>query len=270
MTQTDTSTDTGIRLNKYLAHLGIASRRTIDEYISQGKIKVNGKTNIKLGTKIEPNTDVIEVNGKKIANKTEDLTYVILNKPRGVLSTASDEMGRISVLDLVNDTNRSQQPTTNNQQLNSRLYPVGRLDKDSHGLILLTNDGDLSYKLTHPKYHVAKIYRVKIRGFAHNETLAKIRRGVYLEDGKTARAKAKIIYRNSNETMLEITLFEGKKRQIRRMCSTLSITLLDLQRIAIGPINLGELQMGKWRKLAENEVESLRKSVQNLQSPNNP
>ncbi len=244
-----------IRLNKYLANLGIASRRSIDEFISQGKIKINGKILKDLGIKVDPQKDDIEVNGKKIAQQTQELTYIILNKPRGVLSTAEDESGRVSVVDLV--------------KLPMRLYPVGRLDKESHGLILLTNDGDLAYKLTHPKFHVPKVYRAKMRGFVTNENIAKMRRGVYLEDGKTAPAKVRTIYRNSNETMLEITLYEGKKRQIRRMSAHLHINLLDLQRIAIGAIPLGELQMGKWRKLSENEVASLKNCALNQQQRTN-
>jgi 23S rRNA pseudouridine2605 synthase len=242
-----------IRLNKYLAGLGVASRRTIDEYISAGKIKINSKINTELGVKIDPLSDEIEVDGKKIIYKPEELTYVILNKPRGILSTVEDEEGRTSVTDLV--------------KLPLRLYPVGRLDKDSHGLILLTNDGELAYKLTHPKYHVPKVYRAKMRGFVTNQVLAKMRRGVNLEDGKTARSKVKIIYRNSNETMLEITLFEGKKRQIRRMSSALRITLLDLQRISIGSIQLGDLEMGRWRTLDASEVEQLRVPYSQYQQP---
>lgn len=234
-----------IRLNKFLAQIGIASRRAIDEFIIQGRISINGKVSKQLGIKIDPQRDQIMIDNRKIDNASEKLIYIILNKPKGVISTAKDNFGNTTVLDLV--------------KTNARLYPVGRLDQDSHGIILLTNDGSLTYKLTHPKYHIAKIYRVTILGFANDINIKKLSQGVLLDDGKTAPAVVKIINRNERQTILEITLYEGKKRQIRRMCSTLHLHLTDLQRIAIGPIQLGSLGIGKWRNLSQKEINYLKR-----------
>ena len=207
-----------VRINKFLASLGIASRRKIDEMILMGKIKINNKVITQLGTKINPNKDIVEVDNKKIqTQQTENFTYIILNKPKGIIATASDTHYRKTVLDIVNSK--------------QRLYPVGRLDQDSRGLILLTNDGKLTYALTHPKYHVPKTYEVKILGNVKDSIVEKLRNGVELEEGKTAKADIKICQRNVKQSLLEITLYEGKKRQIRRMCAALHLFLIDLRRI---------------------------------------
>jgi len=235
-----------IRLNKYLALLGIASRRKADALITAGKIIINGVVTTKLGTKIRAGKDEIIVNGRKVNAKLKTPTYIILNKPKGVVSTAKDPFGYTTVLDLVKSP--------------VRLYPVGRLDQDSHGLILLTNDGDLTLKLTHPKYHIPKVYRVTILGFVADAKISQLRSGVTLEDGRTAPTKVTIITHSPRQTVLEMTLWEGKKRQIRRMCAALHLHLTDLQRIAIGPLVLAnELKLGKWRRLSTEEISSLKK-----------
>lgn len=244
-----------IRLNKYLAQLGVASRRKADELIIAGKIIVNGKIIIELGTKINPDKDQIEVNGKKINTKLEDLTYIILNKPKGYFSTTSDPYAKRTILDLLKSPIKKGQVA--GRGVLPRLYPVGRLDQDSHGLILLTNDGDLTYKLTHPKYHIPKVYIVTILGFVTDQNISNLTKGVLLDDGKTKPCKIKIINRNPRQTQLEIILYEGKKRQIRRMCAALHLHLTDLQRIAIGRLKLGKLGLGKWKYLSTEEVKIL-------------
>lgn len=234
-----------IRINKYLASIGIASRRQIDNFIDQGEISINGNILSEKGIKIDPDTDIIKVNGKAVSRQAQEKEYIILNKPIGVLSTAKDTHGRQTVLDLIKSK--------------SRLYPIGRLDQNSHGLIILTNDGDLTLKLTHPRNHISKVYLAKILGQVKEDKIRKMKDGVELEDGLTAPAKVETISQSQYQTVLQITLFEGKKRQIRHMCATLHLYLQDLQRIAIGPIKLGNLDQGEWRKLTKEEVKLLQK-----------
>jgi 23S rRNA pseudouridine2605 synthase len=234
-----------IRINKYLASIGVASRRKVDELIDQEKISVNNKILKEKGYKIDPQKDEIKVDGKIVTlTDNKECIYIILNKPQGVVSTTADTHNRHTILDLV----KSQ----------TRLFPVGRLDQDSRGLILLTNDGNLTYKLTHPKYHIAKTYLVKILGKVKLSQIEKLRIGIELEDGLTQPAKVKIVAQKQHQTILEIKLFEGKKRQIRAMCSALHLHVQDLQRIAIGTIKLGDLTEGKWRNLNAEEIKSLK------------
>lgn len=232
-----------MRINKYLASLGIASRRKIDEMVEEGQIKVNGKI-AKLGDQIDPVKDKVEVDDREVAAKKEKLTYVILNKPKGVVSTAAEFPNERTVLDLV--------------ESDIRLYPVGRLDKDSTGLILLTNDGELTNRLTHPKYHIPKTYEVMILGPVVDEKLSALRNGIELEDGKTAPAEVIVTSKTSHHTWLKIVLKEGKKRQIRRMASALHLHVEDLKRVSIGPIKIGNLAVGKFRNLRLDEIESLK------------
>lgn len=235
-----------VRLNKYLSSQGVASRRKIDELVLQKKVEVNNKVVESLGTKIDPNKDRVSVNGKVVQQETSPLVYLALNKPKGVISTTSDEHGRKSVLDLVN--------------LPLRLFSVGRLDSQSTGLILLTNDGPLSNKLTHPKFHIPKTYLVTIESYVSDQALQKIKDGIDLKDGKTLPAQAKIVGRTKGLVKLEIVLNEGKNRQIRRMCAALNLQLRELKREAIGPIKLKGLRIGQWRELSKEEVDSLRSS----------
>lgn len=231
-----------MRINKYLASLGIASRRKIDEMVEDGLIKVNGKIP-KLGDQIEPGKDKIEINGQEIKSN-EKLTYIILNKPQGYTSTAAKIKGEKNVLELV--------------KTNVRLYPVGRLDKDSTGLILLTNDGELTQKLTHPKFHIPKTYEVLLLGNVSDTQLEIMRKGIKLEDGITKPADVVVIKKNPpNNTLIQMTLYEGKKRQIRRMTAALHLHIIDLRRISIGPLKLAGLPMGKFRNLTSEEVKSL-------------
>lgn len=234
-----------MRVNKFLAHAGVASRRKVDELIEAGKVQVNGKKAV-LGQKIDPQKDEISVSGKSIKFE-EELEYFVLNKPIGVTSTVADKHAARTVLDLV--------------KVKSRVYPVGRLDQNSKGLILLTNDGDLANLLTHPRYHVPKVYEVLFKGNITAEKIGRIEKGIELEEGKTKEAKVKIKTQDNNKTLLEITLFEGRKRQIRRMAEKLHLYILSLKRISIGPVKLGSLESGKFRKLTNEEISALKKSA---------
>ena len=230
------------RLDKFLANAGIASRRSIKTLLKENEVTVNGKRVKENGTRIVPQKDDIKVNGKKI--KQDDFVYYLLNKPIGVISTSSDELGRDNVTDLVDR--------------HIRVYPVGRLDKDTHGAILLTNDGDLTHKLTHPKFHVPKKYLLKIEGNISDDKIQRLRNGVTLTDGITASAKV----RKASEYSFEMEIFEGRYRQIRRMCEALFINLVDLQRTDFGPIKLAGLKKGKYRELTKLEIEKLKQAVE--------
>jgi pseudouridine synthase len=235
-----------MRVNKYLASLGIASRRKADEMILAGKVQLNGKILTEVGKQIIPEEDAITVNSKEVGKKIEKV-YLMLNKPKGIISTVSDDRGRKTVLDIV---------TTE-----PGVFPVGRLDEDSTGLILLTNDGDLAFRLTHPKYEVEKTYRLLVHIKMTTTQMEKLRKGVKLEDGMTAPAKINKIWGTNEETVLEVKIHEGRKRQIRRMCEVLGLPLVELERVAIGSLLLGEMEYGKYRKLSEKEIEGLKTSV---------
>lgn len=232
-----------MRINKYLASIGIASRRKVDELIEEGRVKINGKT-ANLGDQVDPQKDIVEVDGKKVGEK-EKLVYIALNKPEGYTSTAAHIKGEKSVLELI------ESPV--------RLYPVGRLDRDSTGLIILTNDGELALKLTHPKFHVPKTYEVKVLGNVSKTQIEMMEKGIKLEEGTTKPAKVQIKMQSlPHHSILEITLYEGKKRQIRRMLATLHLHVLDLKRTSIGQVKIGNLPLGKFRNLSEEEIKSLK------------
>lgn len=234
--------DTTIRLNKYLANLGICSRREVKQLLKAQALTVNGKQVVEPGTRIDPYHDTIKLNGEKI--KPPRLVYYLLNKPKNVVSTTTDEFGRKNVTALI--------PTK------ERIYPVGRLDKDTTGLIILTNDGALTNLLTHPKYHVNKVYRLMIKGRANGAQLRTLRNGVLLNDGITAPAEVRIIKEKPNVSVLEMTIHEGRNRQIRRMCETVGIQLLELQRIKFGHLTLGKLGAGQYRELTKDEINTIK------------
>jgi 23S rRNA pseudouridine2605 synthase len=226
-----------IRLNKYLANQGIASRRDIKSLLKYQIVTVNGQRIKESGFRIDPKRDDVRLNGNKI--EPPELLYFLLNKPRGIVSTTADEYERKNVISLV--------PTK------ERIYPVGRLDKDTTGLIILTNDGALTNLLTHPRFHVDKVYRLTIAGGATNAQLHALRNGVLLTDGITAPAEVTVLSKNQ----VEMKIHEGRNRQIRRMCETVGIKLVDLQRIKFGPLTLKNLSVGKFRKLTQVEIASL-------------
>ncbi len=233
-----------MRINKYLAQIGVASRRSVDKMVEEGRVTVNGKV-AQLGQSIDEAKDLIKVDGQEVVNREVGNVYIILNKPTGYTSTAAKIKGEKNVLELV--------------KTNARLYPVGRLDRESTGLILLTNDGELTQKLTHPKFHIPKTYEVKALGNVDDRKIEILQKGVVLEDGKTKPADVKIISRSlPHHCLFQITLYEGKKRQIRRMAAALHIHIIDLKRISIGPIQLGNLPLGKFRNLTHQEVKSLK------------
>ncbi len=243
-----TTPKTEERLQKVLAQAGIASRRASEEIIAQGRVTVNGQVVTVLGYKVDPQRDIITVDGQTLATTTPKLIYLMLNKPAGVLSATSDEHGRRTVLDLV--------------RLEARIYPVGRLDYQSAGLILLTNDGDLVEKLTHPRSHVEKEYHVLVSGKPTGQTLSRWRQGGLEVEGRpTARAVVERLKAEGNHTWLKIILTEGRKRQIRVVAQALGHPVLKLERVRIGPIKLGHLKPGKWRHLNPVEVEQLKRSV---------
>lgn len=232
------------RLNKVLARLGLASRRGADEMIEAGRITVNGQLVTELGLKVDLSRDEIGVDGERISTRAPKHRYVALYKPRHVITTASDPYDRPTVMDFIDP--------------NVRLFPVGRLDGNSEGLLLLTNDGDLAHELTHPRFEHEKEYRVKISGTPTEKTLKTWRDGVYLEDGRTAPADVKVESSTGPSSWLRFILREGKNRQIRRMVETLGHTVHFLVRTRMGPITLGDLKPGEWRYLSDQEVEALR------------
>ncbi|MBR2315468.1 MAG: rRNA pseudouridine synthase [Clostridia bacterium] len=234
--------DNSMRLQKYLAECGVASRRKSEELIEQGKVKVNGRV-ARIGDKINPKKDDITVSGKKIV-KSRQYTYIILHKPRGFITTMSDEMGRKCVAELIKD-------------VNARVYPVGRLDRDSEGMLLMTNDGEFANAMTHPTKHVPKTYRVTVRPSITDEQITALTTGIMLEGRKTAPAEVRVLTREEGRVVIEIVLYEGRNRQIRKMCESLGLEVARLKRTAIGTIKLGMLPQGKWRELTEDEVHKL-------------
>lgn len=231
-----------IRLNKYLSQQGLASRRQADTLISEGKVLVNDQP-AKLGTTIDPDKDTVKFLGKVVVSNKPELETYLVYKPLGYVSTTSDPQGRPTVTSLVKSS--------------TRLYPIGRLDQDSEGLILLTNDGDLAYRLTHPKHHVPKTYHALVTGNVTPTKLNRLRRGVMLKDGRTAPAQIEVIRPQGNKSLLSITIFEGRNRQIRRMFSTQKLEVEKLKRVAIGELELGDLKPGNSKKLDTKDLSSL-------------
>lgn len=231
-----------VRLQKYMAECGIASRRKSEEFIEQGKVRVNGVV-ASIGDKINPKKDTVTVGGKKLVKQKEH-QYIMLHKPRGFITTMSDEMDRRCVAQLIAD-------------VPGRVYPVGRLDRDSEGLLLFTNDGEFANALTHPKKHVSKTYRVTVRPGITEEQLAAITEGIIIEDRKTAPAEVHVITKEENRVVLEIILYEGRNRQIRKMCEQLGLEVARLKRTAVGSVKLGMLKQGAWRELTDDEVRKL-------------
>lgn len=236
------------RLQKVLAAAGVASRRACEALIAEGRVTVNGRRITLLGTKVDPANDDIRVDGEPIAKPQETGTlYIALHKPLGYVSTVSDPHAPKTVLDLLKPN------------ITDRVYPVGRLDADSTGLLLLTNDGEFANRVTHPRYHVPKTYRVVVRGFVDRNAAQKLMSGVDLPEGKTAPADAQFIDYDATTqcTILEITLYEGRNRQVRRMMELIGHPVRSLHRIAFGSIKIGLLNSGTWRKLTPAEVKSL-------------
>ncbi len=231
-----------VRLQKLISERGVASRRKAEELIEQGRVKVNGRV-AKLGDKADDRKDTVTVCGKKL-EKAEMPVYLMVNKPRGYVTTLSDEQGRKCVAQLV-------------ESLGVRVYPVGRLDRDSEGLLLMTNDGDFANAITHPSKHLPKFYRVTLRGQVKEEQLTAFAEGIVIDGRKTAPAEAVIVMASAERTVIEVVLREGRNRQIRRTCEAAGLEVIRLRRTAIGSVRMGMLKIGDWRHLTPDEVRNL-------------
>ncbi len=236
-----------IKLQKYFTDCGVMSRRAAEKEIECGRVKVNGEVATP-GQRIIPGVDTVTYKGKAVTMpKFKKNVYIMLNKPRGYLTTMSDDRGRATVAELVED-------------VGTRVYPVGRLDMDSEGLLLLTNDGELALKLTHPRHEIPKIYHVRVGGKVDHPTLKALNAPMEIDGYKLLPVKTELISIKPDYSVLRMTLFEGRNRQIRKMCEAVGLDVLRLCRIAIGNITLGELAPGKWRYLSSSQVEYLRSS----------
>ncbi|MFQ5876129.1 MAG: pseudouridine synthase [Acidobacteriota bacterium] len=233
------------RLHKYLAEAGVASRREAEAMIRDGRVEVNGMVVTRLGTHVDPGSDAVRVDGRRIGAARPRL-YYLLNKPRGFITTVSDPQGRPTVLELL-------------RGVRDRVFPVGRLDRGSEGLLILTNDGELAHGLTHPGNHVPRVYRVKVSGRVPRSALERVRRGLFLDGRRTLPARVHRISTQSN-TWLRVTLYEGRRNQIRRVFERLGHPVLKLRRIALGPISDPSLRPGQCRALLPEEVRRLREA----------
>ncbi|HEY8416728.1 MAG TPA: pseudouridine synthase [Limnochordales bacterium] len=234
------------RLQKFMARCGVASRRACETLIALGRVQVNGRTVTEPGFKVDPDRDEVRVDGRVI-RPASDFRYIMLHKPAGYVTTVTDPQGRPTVMALV--------------PADRRLFPVGRLDLDTEGLLLLTDDGALAHRLTHPRYGVPKIYQARVAGAVSEEALSRLRQGVLLEDGPTAPARVRLLRQDADGALLEIELKEGRKRQVRRMCQAVGHPVLYLKRVAFGPLRLGRLPKGRYRPLTPAEVEALKRAA---------
>ena len=233
-----------MRLNKYIAQSGVASRRKADELTLAGKVKINGVVMDQPGYDVQEG-DVVTVNGQDIRPEKK-MVYIVLNKPKGFVTTAKDDQDRPTVMDLVTD-------------IEERIFPIGRLDYNTTGMLLMTNDGDLAYRLTHPKHHVYKTYRARVNGILSMDKAERLRRGVDIGGFVTSKSKVEILKHGDHSTIVEIQIYEGKNRQVRKMFASVGNKVIDLERIAIGDLHLGHLKSGHWRKLTQREIEYLQK-----------
>ncbi len=232
-----------VRLQKYIAQCGVSSRRHAEELINSGRVRVNGLTICEMGVLVS-DTDKIEVDGKPI-EKEERLVYIMLNKPSEYVTTVTDPEGRKTVMDLIGE-------------VNERVYPVGRLDYDTKGLIILTNDGDLAYNITHPSQEIKKTYLAEVLGIPSKTSMNLLRTGVMLDGRPTAKSEAHIVESKGNNTVLKIVINEGRNRQVKRMCEKIGHPVIKLERISVGKLTLGNLRKGQWRYLTPQEVNSFR------------
>lgn len=231
-----------IRLQKYMADAGIASRRKCEQYILEGKVQVNNNIVMELGTKINPNKDIIKFNDKEIKRVQKNI-YILLNKPIGYVTTVKDQFSRPTVLDLL-------------KGISERVIPVGRLDMYTSGALILTNDGDFVYKVTHPKHQIEKTYVATIKGIIDNDSINKLKNGVKIEDYITKPAKVKILKTDveKNISRVQIIIHEGKNREVRKMCEAVGYKVIALHRSKIGKIDVKDLKIGEWRYLSEKEI----------------
>ena len=231
-----------MRINKYIAASGIASRRKADELIKNGNVRVNGTALTEPGYEVADG-DLVEVNGTPVL-PPENKVYILLNKPVGYVTTVKDEGGRPTVMDLVTE-------------VEGRVFPVGRLDVNTSGMLIMTNDGDFAYRVAHPKHKLGKTYRVRVAGIVTRGKLDRLRKGVDIGGFVTSPAEVEIVKELPKETVLEITIHEGKNRQVRKMCKAIDCPVRELERIAIGPVKIGRLATGGYRKLTRQEIDAL-------------
>lgn len=232
-----------MRLNKYIAQAGVASRRKADELTAAGKVKINGVVMTEMGYDVKDG-DVVAVDGRMIEPSTKPV-YLALNKPIGYITTAADEQGRFTVMDLVRDVEQ-------------RVFPVGRLDYNTSGLLIMTNDGELAYRITHPKHNIYKTYRARVNGYLSSERVARLQSGVDIGGYVTSKAKVEVIRQGDRSAIVEIQISEGKNRQVRKMFAAVGNKVIDLERIAIGELRLNHLKEGHYRKLTQKEIEYLK------------
>lgn len=233
-----------IRLQKYMASCGVASRRKSEEYIQAGMVKVNDETVTELGFKVDPAVDRVYFNGELIRPESESV-YILLNKPTGYITSVKDQFNRQTVIDLI-------------QGIDARIYPVGRLDYDTSGLLILTNDGEMTNQITHPSHKVEKTYVAEVNGLVSKMELKKLQDGIDIGGYVTAPSRAKIIKQAGRNTVIELTIHEGKNRQVRRMFDAIEHPVITLERTAIGRIKKGELKTGSWRLLTDKEIAYLK------------
>ncbi len=237
-----------IRLQKLIADCGIASRRKAEQLIAEGKVRVNGRV-AGIGDKVDPDVDKVTVGSRKLVPHSSRKVYIMLHKPRGFVTTMEDEMGRKCVAELV-------------ANVEQRVFPVGRLDRDSEGLLIMTNDGDFANRISHPRSHVSKTYRVTVRQQVTEEMLAKLSEGLMIDGQMTLPADVNLITKEENRNVMQITLYEGRNRQIRKMCEELGLEVIRLKRTSVGNVKLGMLKPGDWRDLSDDELRSLMASAQ--------
>jgi pseudouridine synthase len=235
-----------VRLNKFLAHAGVCSRREADRFIQEGRVTVNGRIVDELGSQIDPSRDKVHFGGRTVRQEEEGPAFILLYKPRGHVVTVKDPFGRPTVMDLL-------------PRLGTRVYPVGRLDAGSGGALLLTNEGELAHRLMHPRYGVTKVYEVRVEGEPSREDLAKLERGIFLDGRRTAPAAVRFLRRGRSQALIRVEIHEGRKREIRKMFEALGFEVKALVRVEFAGLTLAGLKPGQWRHLKKSEVESLRK-----------
>lgn len=236
-----------MRINKYIASAGIASRRKAENLVSEGRIKVNGQIIYDLGYQVNEDKDIVEYDGKKIDINSEKLVYILLNKPEGYITSSKDQFGRKDVMDLVTD-------------IKERIYPVGRLDYETSGLLLMTNDGDLTYKITHPKHEITKTYIASVKGIPTSEELERFENGLEIEDYVTSKAKIRVLKTDvkKNYSVFRVSIHEGRNRQVRKMFNAINHPVMNLKRVALGKISVNNVEVGKYRHLTDDEVNYLK------------
>lgn len=234
-----------VRLNRFLSLAGVTSRRKADLFIKSGRVELNGKTVQKLGTLVDEKKDEVRIDGVRVKLK-EDFVYLLLNKPAGFLTTTGDDFGRPVVFDLI-------------RRIKKRIFPVGRLDYDTAGVLLLTNDGDLAYRLTHPRFQITRVYKVKLKGEASEKKIKALTKGIKLQDGTLARGEAAILKKGNDTTNVKLKLKEGKKREVKRIFMALGYRVTQLERVSFAGITAKGLKKGEWRYLMPVEVLNLRK-----------